>query len=67
MDPAQIESLHQVTPPVKSGSGLVCSTCSPEPEENQEVVQQFLTEHADFKPKRERDLLPFAETVDGAM
>jgi 16S rRNA (cytosine967-C5)-methyltransferase len=45
---------------------LVYSTCSLEPEENQEVVQEFLREHKNFKLETECQLLPFADHVDGA-
>jgi 16S rRNA (cytosine967-C5)-methyltransferase len=45
---------------------MVYSTCSLEPEENGEVVKQFLNEHANFKLESEHELLPFADNVDGA-
>ena len=63
---AQLDLLKQAAPRVKPGGVLVYSTCSLEPEENQEVVNQFLIEHADFKLEYERELLPFADNVDGA-
>ena len=62
----QIELLRKVAPRLKPGGILVYSTCSLEPEENGEVVQQFLAEHNGFKSERERELLPFADGVDGA-
>jgi 16S rRNA C967 or C1407 C5-methylase (RsmB/RsmF family) len=37
-----------------------------EPEENSEVVKQFLSKHNDFELERERELLPFTDGVDGA-
>jgi len=51
---------------LKPGGVLVYSTCSLEPEENSEVVMEFLREHAGFKLENERELLPFADNVDGA-
>jgi 16S rRNA (cytosine967-C5)-methyltransferase len=63
---AQPDLLNQAAPQVKPGGVLVYSTCSLEPEENQEVVERFRNEHADFKLERERELLPFADGVDGA-
>ena len=51
---------------MKPGGTLVYSTCSLEPEENQEVVAQFLDEQKEFKLESERELLPFADGVDGA-
>ena len=63
---AQLDLLQQAATQVKPGGVLVYSTCSLEPEENGEVVKQFLNEHADFKLESERELLPFADQVDGA-
>jgi 16S rRNA (cytosine967-C5)-methyltransferase len=63
---AQLDLLQQAATQVKPGGILVYSTCSLEPEENQEVVKQFLNEHADFKLESEHELLPFADGVDGA-
>ncbi|MGP8052992.1 MAG: 16S rRNA (cytosine(967)-C(5))-methyltransferase RsmB [Limisphaerales bacterium] len=63
---AQLELLKQAATRVKPGGTLVYSTCSLEPEENQEVVTQFLSDHADFKLESERELLPFVDNADGA-
>jgi 16S rRNA (cytosine967-C5)-methyltransferase len=63
---AQLDLLQQAATQVKPGGALVYSTCSLEPEENGEVVKQFLNEHADFKLESEHELLPFADQVDGA-
>ncbi len=63
---AQLELLRQAAPRLKPGGTLIYSTCSLEPEENGEVVKQFLGEHAQFKLEQERELLPFVEGVDGA-
>jgi 16S rRNA (cytosine967-C5)-methyltransferase len=63
---AQLDLLGQAAPQVKPGGILVYSTCSLEPEENGEVVKQFLSDHTDFKLESERELLPFADNVDGA-
>ncbi len=63
---AQLDLLQQAATQVKPGGVLVYSTCSLEPEENGEVVKQFLNEHADFKLESERELLPLADNVDGA-
>jgi 16S rRNA (cytosine967-C5)-methyltransferase len=74
IQPAEIERLHttqldllkQAAPQVKPGGVLVYSTCSLEPEENNEVVKEFLSGHTDFKLESERELLPFVDNVDGA-
>jgi len=62
----QLNLLKQAAPRLKPGGVLVYSTCSLEPEENQEVVKQFLHGHKEFKLESERELLPFADKVDGA-
>lgn len=58
--------LEQAAPQLKAGGTLVYSTCSLEPEENEFVARDFLDGHADFKLERQRQLLPFADGVDGA-
>ena len=62
----QLALLTQAAPRLKPGGTLVYSTCSLEPEENSEVVKEFLAAHAQFKLEQERELLPFADAVDGA-
>jgi 16S rRNA (cytosine967-C5)-methyltransferase len=61
----QLELLRQAALMLKPSGRLVYSTCSLEPEENSEVVNAFLAERPDFKLERTRELLPFAEAVDG--
>ena len=63
---AQLDLLKLVATKLKPGGILVYSTCSLEPEENGEVVKEFLSEHTGFKLENERALLPFADNVDGA-
>jgi 16S rRNA (cytosine967-C5)-methyltransferase len=63
---AQLDLLRSAATRVKPGGVLVYSTCSLEPEENQEVVKQFLAGHTEFKLESERELLPFVGGVDGA-
>ena len=62
----QLDLLKLAATKLKPGGVLVYSTCSLEPEENSEVVKEFLREHAGFKLESERELLPFADNVDGA-
>ncbi|HEX3988402.1 MAG TPA: 16S rRNA (cytosine(967)-C(5))-methyltransferase RsmB, partial [Verrucomicrobiae bacterium] len=63
---AQLALLAQAAPRLKAGGVLVYSTCSMEPEENQEVAKEFLDAHPQFKMEAERQLLPFTDNVDGA-
>src|SRR5206468_684586 len=51
---------------VKPGGLLVYSTCSLEPEENENVIQDFLAEAKEYRLECERQLLPFTDRVDGA-
>jgi 16S rRNA (cytosine967-C5)-methyltransferase len=62
----QLELLNQAASLLKSNGVLVYSTCSLEPEENQQLIREFLAAHSDFKLDFERELLPFADSVDGA-
>jgi 16S rRNA (cytosine967-C5)-methyltransferase len=62
----QLELLKLAATKLKPGGVLIYSTCSLEPEENGEVVKEFLREHNGFRLESERELLPFADSVDGA-
>jgi 16S rRNA (cytosine967-C5)-methyltransferase len=62
----QLDLLTQAATQLKSGGVLVYSTCSLEPEENSEVVQQFLAANKKFTLETSRQLLPFVDGVDGA-
>ena len=63
---AQLDLLKLAAPMLKSGGTLIYSTCSLEPEENSTVIQEFLRANPVFKLECERELLPFADNVDGA-
>ncbi len=63
---AQSGLLQQAAAKLKPGGVLLYSTCSLEPEENSEVVNAFLEANPNFKLETERQLLPFADGVDGA-
>jgi 16S rRNA (cytosine967-C5)-methyltransferase len=62
----QLELLRAASARLKPGGILVYSTCSLEPEENGQVVDQFLNNHPGFKLERTRELLPMTDGVDGA-
>ncbi|HVU07330.1 MAG TPA: 16S rRNA (cytosine(967)-C(5))-methyltransferase RsmB [Verrucomicrobiae bacterium] len=62
----QLDLLKLAATKLKPCGILIYSTCSLEPEENSEVVKEFLREHNNFKLESERELLPFADNVDGA-
>ncbi|HUZ07996.1 MAG TPA: 16S rRNA (cytosine(967)-C(5))-methyltransferase RsmB [Candidatus Paceibacterota bacterium] len=62
----QLDLIKLAATKLKSGGVLIYSTCSLEPEENSEVSGEFLREHKNFKLEAERQLLPFADNVDGA-
>ena len=61
----QLQLLQKASAQLKAGGTLVYSTCSLEPEENEEVVRRWLAEQSGFRLESERTLLPFAEGVDG--
>jgi 16S rRNA (cytosine967-C5)-methyltransferase len=62
----QLELLRGAAAWLQPNGILVYSTCSLEPEENRDVVEQFLREFPAFKLEHERELLPFVDEVDGA-
>jgi 16S rRNA (cytosine967-C5)-methyltransferase len=62
----QLELLRQAAPLLKPGGTLVYSTCSLEPEENREIVKEFLSVQPGWKLEHEREVLPFVDSVDGA-
>ncbi len=51
---------------LKPGGALVYSTCSMEPEENEEVVRRVSQEAPELKHRKSRRTLPFQDKVDGA-
>jgi len=60
----QLELLQRTAALVRVGGTLVYSTCSSEPEENQEVVAAFLAAHADFTEVRVHQTLPFRDRLE---
>ena len=62
----QAEILDRAAALVAPGGLIVYSTCSNEPEENQEQVKAFLERHPDFRLREERESIPFETGHDGA-
>ena len=62
----QLAILDAVRPLLKPGGSLVYSTCSLEPEENEQVLGAFLRAHPDFRLTTQGESLPFREQFDGA-
>lgn len=62
----QLRLMRDAAGRLKAGGTMVYSTCSLEPEENENVVQEFLRTETGFRLEAQRELLPFADAVDGA-
>ena len=61
---AQHELLSRAAGLVKPGGRLLYSTCSSEPEENEDVVAAFLGGRADFSQERTHQTLPFRDGLE---
>src|SRR4051812_17938081 len=62
----QLNLLEKAAARLKPVGAILYSTCSLEPEENQNLIPKFLAAHPDFHLEHERELLPFRDHVDGA-
>ena len=62
----QYRILHGAAALLRPGGRLVYSTCSIEPEENEQLVAHWLTAHPDFRLETTRQLLPGVAGTDGA-
>ncbi|MCA1660220.1 MAG: 16S rRNA (cytosine(967)-C(5))-methyltransferase RsmB [Verrucomicrobiaceae bacterium] len=62
----QLRILRATIPLLKPGGALVYSTCSIEPEENEEVVSLIVEEFSSLKLLEQVSLLPFRDGFDGA-
>jgi 16S rRNA (cytosine967-C5)-methyltransferase len=66
MQKEQLRILQATIPLLRVGGILVYSTCSIEPEENQEVTAFILREFPFLRLVEEKSLLPFHDGFDGA-
>jgi 16S rRNA (cytosine967-C5)-methyltransferase len=66
MQQEQLRILRATIPLLKAGGFLVYSTCSIEPEENEEVVRTITQEFPPLKLVDQISLLPFRDGFDGA-
>jgi len=61
---AQRALLSRVAGLVKPGGRLIYSTCSSEPEENEDVVSAFLAGHPGFSERQRHQTLPFRDHLE---
>ena len=66
MPKQQFEISHAAIRLLKPGGVFVYSTCSLEPEENEELIRRLLNEFPGVRPAREESCLPFRDHFDGA-
>jgi 16S rRNA (cytosine967-C5)-methyltransferase len=66
MQKRQIEIICAVSDLLKPGGTLVYSTCSLEPEENDEVIRHVLADQSAFRLEKQNRSLPFRDNFDGA-
>jgi 16S rRNA (cytosine967-C5)-methyltransferase len=66
MPEVQLGLLKNLSTKLKPGGSLVYSTCSMEPEENEEVVRRITNVIPSLKFQKSRSTLPFRDNVDGA-
>jgi 16S rRNA (cytosine967-C5)-methyltransferase len=66
MQKRQLTIARKVVTSLKPGGVLVYSTCSLEPEENEQVVAELLNEFKDMQLLEQKIVTPFADGFDGA-
>ncbi|MBE6609814.1 MAG: 16S rRNA (cytosine(967)-C(5))-methyltransferase RsmB [Ruminococcaceae bacterium] len=65
LPPLQLAILSNCCRYVKSGGTLVYSTCTLNPDENENVVSAFLAEHGEFELISQRTFFPYEALYDG--
>jgi 16S rRNA (cytosine967-C5)-methyltransferase len=66
MQQRQLEMICALIPLLKPNGALVYSTCSLEPEENEQVVRRLLDGSPAVRAIEEKRSLPFRDGFDGA-
>jgi len=66
MQQRQFEIICALVPLLKPNGTLIYSTCSLEPEENEQVVRQTLASASVLRLEEQKHSLPFREGLDGA-
>lgn len=61
---AQRRLLERAAPLARPGGCVIYSTCSSEPEENEQVVDAFLRAHAGFRLEHQHETLPFRDGLE---
>jgi 16S rRNA (cytosine967-C5)-methyltransferase len=62
----QLEMISALVPLLKLNGVLVYSTCSLEPEENEQLLRELLDSSRDLRLVEEKRSLPFRDGFDGA-
>jgi 16S rRNA (cytosine967-C5)-methyltransferase len=62
----QMRIARAVVPLLKPGGTLVYSTCSLEPEENEQIVEKIADEFPFLRFEEQKSVLPFRDNFDGA-
>ncbi|OGC41729.1 16S rRNA (cytosine(967)-C(5))-methyltransferase [candidate division WOR-3 bacterium RBG_13_43_14] len=58
----QLDLLNNATTCIKKGGSIIYSTCSILPQENEEIVEQFLGQHKNFELEPAKDFTPIGDT-----
>ena len=66
MHERQAAIVGKIAPLLRPGGTLVYSTCSIEPEENEEVVERVCVENPGLRFVESKQTLPFRDEIDGA-
>jgi 16S rRNA (cytosine967-C5)-methyltransferase len=66
MQKQQLDIVRALRPLLKPGGVFVYSTCSIEPEENEQVVETLVGEFSDWRVSDQQFSLPFRDNIDGA-